>query len=493
MTRALAAAPLGLVVFIGVLVLAASAVRSGLMADDAVTLWAGAITAGDGRMPIGLISAAYPTIPFLMSTLIESVAPAGTPAPALLAAAIAAILACVWFVALRNTGRSAIVAGAIALLLVLHPGILRAALAGPSEILLVAFLAMLASALFDLRARSGVSEVMAVGLALVGLAFSHPMGAAMVCAAVPFLIFAVRPALAANSAVNVLVALIFPCLFAAASFAYVSWVFPGAGWTFLTSAAEGVSTWEAAFAHGLGELTGLRAFDAAIAAALAFVLGAPVAILVLIKVFHRQPLVMPAVVFAAAAVTAAALAAGTGLFGDPVAITAAAPVLAAILVIRIADIRDRTASVLALLVAGWFGGALALASIDPRLGSEASAAVMAFRAGAGINANLERSDALDLGGATAAREGVLVDSLNAPAIVVGRGSAAGLFSPTTDDFSLALLTSSITAPFVAVPDPQSRVGTLDRLNKAFPRLYRRGQPGYRLIYGNNTWRLFARE
>src|SRR5579862_7400231 len=81
MTRALAAAPLGLVVFIGVLVLAASAVRSGLMADDAVTLWAGAITAGDGGMSIGLIAAAYPTIPFLASTLIESIAPVASRAP----------------------------------------------------------------------------------------------------------------------------------------------------------------------------------------------------------------------------------------------------------------------------------------------------------------------------------------------------------------------------------------------------------------------------
>jgi hypothetical protein len=105
----------------------------------------------------------------------------------------------------------------------------------------------------------------------------------------------------------------------------------------------------------------------------------------------------------------------------------------------------------------------------------------------------ERIDALDLGGATTGREGVLVDSINAPAVVVGRGSAAGLVSPTDDDFALSLLTASVRTPFVAVPDPQSRTGALDRLNRAFPQLYRHGQPGYRLVYHNNNWRLFARQ
>jgi hypothetical protein len=30
------------------------------------------------------------------------------------------------------------------------------------------------------------------------------------------------------------------------------------------------------------------------------------------------------------------------------------------------------------------------------------------------------------------------------------------------------------------------------LNKAFPLLYRRGAPGYSLVYDNANWRLFAR-
>ena len=63
MTRALAASPVGLIAFIASLALAAFAVRRGLVPDDAVTLWAGAISAGGGDVPLGRIVASYPTSP----------------------------------------------------------------------------------------------------------------------------------------------------------------------------------------------------------------------------------------------------------------------------------------------------------------------------------------------------------------------------------------------------------------------------------------------
>jgi hypothetical protein len=85
-----------------------------------------------------------------------------------------------------------------------------------------------------------------------------------------------------------------------------------------------------------------------------------------------------------------------------------------------------------------------------------------------------------------------VDSANAPALVVGRGSAAGLITPPDETFDLAILMATINTSFVAVPDPQSNAGAQDRLNKAFPQLYRLGPPGYRLAYHNANWRLFGR-
>jgi hypothetical protein len=76
--------------------------------------------------------------------------------------------------------------------------------------------------------------------------------------------------------------------------------------------------------------------------------------------------------------------------------------------------------------------------------------------------------------------------------VLGRGRARGILGPQSEPFALAMLFDRIDTPLVAVPDPQSNTGVNDRLNKAFPTLYRDGAPGYRVIYQNNTWRLFAR-
>ena len=66
-------------------------------------------------------------------------------------------------------------------------------------------------------------------------------------------------------------------------------------------------------------------------------------------------------------------------------------------------------------------------------------------------------------------------------------------APMVNEVALTLLFARLDAPFVAVPDPNVAAGMQDRLNKAFPRLYRDGAPGYRLAYQNKTWRLYARQ
>jgi hypothetical protein len=217
------------------------------------------------------------------------------------------------------------------------------------------------------------------------------------------------------------------------------------------------------------------------------VLGAPIAPSVLGWVRNRLPLFAPPVVFGAATVFAAVLTAATGLFGSPAPLAVAAPVLAAVIVARVPDVRARTGVTLLLLISGWLGGFGTLALIEPRAASQLQLVL-----DRGI-ADQPRLDALALGGATIECNGVLVDTDNAPAVVVGRGQGRGLIGPTDPDFTLALMFGRIDAPFVAVPDPHTATGTRDRLNKAFPRLYRDGAPGYRLLYWNATWRLYVRQ
>ncbi len=487
MNRALAAAPIAAFAFVAILALAALAAQAGFVADDALRLWAGASTAADGGLSIGRIVAGYPTIPFLTTTLVAWLAPAGTPAPALVAAGLFGLLAGACFLAFRDLGLSRLAAGAATLLIVLHPALLDAAIGGPADMFLAVFLLLLCRALYDLRASSGTAEVMATGLALLGLAFSHPMGAAVGFASVPFLAFAVRPALVMRSAFNVVVALVFPSVFAVAAFSYVSWVFPGAGWSFFAAPAQSVATWTADAARVFGDgLLGLRALDASLAMVAALAIGAPLAWAALAVVRRRRPLVTPALVFAASTVAATAMAAASGLFGDPTALAVAAPVLAAVVVTRVPEVRQRLALVVPLLALGWLGGALGVALIDPGTVYHLRAALQ------GHGGEPERLDALAVGGAASGRDGVLADTDNAPGFVLGRGGARGLFGPASEPFALALLFSRVETPFVAVPDPQSTVGMTDRLDKAFPTLFRDGAPGYGIVYQNNTWRIFGR-
>jgi hypothetical protein len=485
-TRALAATPIAGFAFMAALMLATLAVQRGFVSDDALRLWARAATAGDGDVSIGHIVATYPGIPFLPTVLVALVAPDGTPAPALVSAGLIALMTGLWFASFRSAGFSLLTAGIVTLLLAFNPALLRAIVGGPAELCLALFLYLFGRALYDLRARSTTPEVMAVGLALLGLAFSHPIGAAIAFAAVPFLIFAVRPVLVASSALNVVVALIFPTVFSVGAFYYLSWVFPGAGWSFFAAPYESLSAWSAGVARVFGDgFTGWLTLDAALAILIALALGAPLVVVALGMTFRRRPLVVPALVFAAIMITAAAITVATGQFGDPTAMAVAAPALTAIVVTRVPIVRERLWLFIPLLALGWLGGAAGIGVVDP-------ATVMRFHAMVDKQgADRERLDALAVGGAMIGHDGVLADTDNAPAIVLGRGRAHGLFDPSSEPFGMAMLFGRLATPFVAVPDPQSITGANDRLNKTFPTLYRHGAPGYRVIYQNPTWRLFG--
>jgi hypothetical protein len=485
MTRAIDAAPVGVFSFVAALMLASLTIQAGLLPNDTVALWAGAIIAGEGGLTIGHIVAAYPTLPFLATVALEFVTPAGAPTPALLASALVGLIAALWFIALRACGLTRMTAACATALLAFHPAMLRAAIAGPSEMLVAIFLFVFGNALFALRARGAAPEVMTVALALVGLAFSHPMGAGLACAVVPYLVFAVRPMLVASSAFNVVLTLVFPAVFAAAAFAYISWVFPGSGWSLYGAPAQSLAAW-AAGVNDLfgGGLSGIDALDAAVAFAIALALAGPLALFAGYEVRRRAPLIAPPLVLAAAAVTAAAISVATGWFGDPSAVLVVAPVLCVVMIVRVPFARRDTGRMLGLLALGWCGGVLALGLVDPR-------AIAQFTGGA--RADTERVAALNIGRITGGRSGVLVDTDNAPAVVVGRGNARGLIPPADGQFALALMFGRLNAPFVAVPNPQSVTGADDRIARRFPSLYRQGAPGYRLIFENSIWRLYGRD
>jgi len=476
-----------LAAFVTALFLSRVITTANIVPDDAVLLWANALAAGDGELPIGRILAAYPTIPFLATSLVVAITPFGTPAPLILTASALALLAGAWFILFSRAGFRPLAAAVMAALLALHPALLRAAISGPSEIILAVFLFLLCGALYDLRARSAAPEVMAVALALLGLTFSHPMGAALACAAIPFLIFAVRPEMLTGSVFNLVLALVFPAAYCVGAFSYMSWIFPGSGWSFLVSPAEGLALWAVGFSQVFGRgMSGSLGIDAAIAVAIALVISAPIIPVAIAWVRKRRPLTVPALVVVGITLAAAWITVTFGLFGDPAALAIMPPILAATILIHVPLARERLAVVIPLLVVGWVGGVFGLVIADPRGAANVRMALE------GRVVDQERLAAISLGAVTAERNGILVDTFNAPAIVLGRGRARGLISPSSETFALGILFSRIDTPFVAVPNPLIGVGAQDRLNKIFPHLYRQGAPGYSLVYENAYWKLFAR-
>jgi hypothetical protein len=483
--RTLVATPVAALAFATMLMLAAVSVRNGIVADDTLRLWAGASTAADGQVPIGKIVAAYPTLPFLTTTLVAWLSPVGTPAPAVIAAVLYSVVCAFCLMSFLKVGMPPLVAGVATILIAVHPALLRAVIAGPAEMFLALLLMMFCSALYDLRARTGTSEVMAVGLTLMGLAFAHPLGAAVAFSATPFLALAVQPLVVASSALIVVAVLVFPTVFMLLSFAYVSWVFPGDGWSFFASPTQSLSLWSVAVARMFGDgITRVAALDASLAMGAALAFGAPIAVMMLVLAWRRRPLVVPAAVFIATLIAATAICVASGWFGDPTAIAVAAPMLAAVVVIRVPLVRERMIVTLAFLLLGWVGGFVGLALVDPLTVNRLHASLDPSAA--------ERLDTIAAGGASVDYEGVLADTDNAPALVLGRGQARGLLGPSSEPFALALLLTRIDTPLIAVPDPRTPAGFNDRLNRSFPALFRDGAAGYRLIYQNNTWRLFAK-
>src|SRR5664279_3935518 len=108
MRRLLSVAAMMLIVCAVVFAVSRSAATVGLVPNDAVTLWASAMSAGEGQMPIGRILAAYPTIPFLATALLDAITPLGTPTPVLLTGAVLALLAGGLLVSFRRIGVPAI-------------------------------------------------------------------------------------------------------------------------------------------------------------------------------------------------------------------------------------------------------------------------------------------------------------------------------------------------------------------------------------------------
>ncbi len=266
-----------------------------------------------------------------------------------------------------------------------------------------------------------------------------------------------------------------PC-FAVGAFAYVSWVFPGSGWSFFAAPAESLSAWSAGVARVFGDgFTGSLTLDAALA------------------ILHRACARRTARRRRARNAFAAAAAGRAGRWCSPRSWSRrrrspSRPASSAIrppLWSRRRCCRGRrharagrARAALAVRsrcsLLGWFGGAAGIGIVDPRdrdatprHGRRASRRPRAARCARRSAA--PRSDAMACWSTPTMRPPSCSAAAARTACSTRRASRS----------RWRMLFGRLATPFVAVPDPQSITGASDRLNKTFPPLYRHGAPGYR--------------
>jgi hypothetical protein len=460
-----------LIAFGGLALIALDAVGGG--APDLARIAGRAVMAAEQRSRIEDVIAAYPPLPLVLSLPFAFLAAGKVNAPGLAAALLAGILATALYFRLRAQPVGVLIAFALAVMVVLNPFTLKALEAGPSVVLLMLAMLMLGAGLFGLAGEASPPDMMLVSTALALMAFAHPAGCILVMASVPALAFAAPPSLLVATPLGLLLMLLFPVAFSLFSFAYTRWALGIEPFAFLDTVIAAPRAQES------GEAIGLAAYTLLVFPALLLV--APLLPAFLIWARRRPPELRPALALILMVMLTGMLQVLLRGRVDASLLLALSLVAAAVCAAQMA--RERLAMVTVLMAAGW-AGAMFLAA---KMADRASAALAAAPA-------LARPQPLPaaLARALCPLKGVLVDTQSHPELVQLCGTARGFHVAGEPDFDLQLQSRRLTSPFVLVGrEPGS--AQLDLVAHSFPDLWRHGAAGYRLIFDQRGWRLYARQ
>lgn len=498
MIRALRFAAIALVAFAALLAVNGWLRQHGFVPAGVMHDWGEIVLYSDGKGSFREFTTTYPPIAFALGVLagvpIRQIS--FLPPPVVTAALLAALLAATWATTLRAAGYGRWWSVVLMTLVCLHPFFLYQATTGVGAVLLLIAVYWFASAYRASRINGRVTDLMNLALALAFTAFVHPLGALICVLALPFLALALPPALIARSALNSMLVLLFPLLFALGSFAYENALFEDSAFSFLRNLFGHIPA-VVQTGNGFGAVpSGPLAWCIVIGvAALTVVAAMPVALMPVLRWPQERGLARPIpALFALASVAVVGVgieAVTRGGTANPSALfEIAAPfvALATVAARHLPLSPRRRGAVAALLLAGvvlGWGVSFLWRSGEPALWRDAA---MGVSVDVGQNAG-----AVALGRYLATRTDILIDASAHPAVLAARGSAYGLVVPTDDAFMLATLTRQIRTRFIAVPDPNVLAMLNDDLIiQAFAKMYEQGTRGYHLIYDNNGWRVYER-
>lgn len=444
-----------------------------------------------GKGSFGDFVSAYPQAAATLATVLGLAAKfAGlAPPPGFAAFCVAAALFVFWAAAFRSAGYG-MLSWVLALLLAAHPYFLYSAAAGVDAVLLLAAVYWLASAFCASRATGHLIDFMSLALALAFAVSVHVYGVLLCLLLLPFLPVSLPASLRGQPTPSVLLVLLFPTLFCLASFAYLSFVMRGDASAYLLDLWRHMGLFHIEPGHARGWE---RQFVALASWSVFLLLLALPAALALLLARRDSPAALPmaaligwAVLAACAVAMLASRSGGLGL-GGRLEISVPFLGLAAVAIRHWSPQRGRGVLATLLLAAGAAGGWAGLLLQNGGELAQWRDAVLQRRA----EPAAETSSTV-FGRYLADLSDVLIDVRADPALLVSRGSAAGLIVSGERAFKQTLECRCFTARFVAIADPNGAGHGVDDLNRAFPLLYRAGIAGYHSIYDANGWRVYER-
>ena len=456
-----------LIAFGGLALIAIDAAGGG--APDLARIAGRAVMAAEQRSRIEDVIAAYPPLPLVLSLPFAFLAAGKVNAAGIATALLAGAMATVLYYRLRTQPVDVSIAFAVTALVVVNPFTVQALVAGPETMLLMMAMLMLGAGLFGFAGEASAPDMMLISTALALMAFAHPSGCILVMASLPALAFAAPPSLLVAAPVGLFLMMLFPVVFSLLSFAYTRWALGIEPFAFLDAVISAPRAREG------GEPMGLVSYALLFLPAL--LLAAPLLPAFAIWAWRRPPELRPALALIGMVVLAGALQALLRGRVDLSLLLALSLIAAAVCAAQMA--RERPALVTALMAAGW-GGAMVVA------------AKTADRDGAAFASARTQPMPAALARALCPLKGVLVDTHADPELVQLCGTARGFSVAGEADFDLQLQSRRLTSPFVLVGTDTAST-QLGLLAHAFPDLWRHGAAGYRLIFDQGGWRLYARQ
>lgn len=439
---------------------------NGYLAEAQVQLWAKAILQVDGPPGYKTSEAIYPPLPLVMTMMAHSaIGATSVPMPTLIATAVAALVAALWYVNLRDRGEyNILLALLIVLLLGTHPMFLAAISEGPELALLFLGVWIFSRGIVHLRLSGNAPDMMkvAVGLLIVGLSSSY--GLLIAVGVMPFLALAARPSMFVSSPLGYLFAIAFPVACAAGSLMFVSAIFD-------TPLVPRV-------------VPNVDAPGAASVALITLIAALP-ALLTALRLATMPAYAIPLVAAVGGVSAAVALDQMISFLSEP--LLAAAPLVAVNAVaLRFWPVRwDRAPAAILLLSLSWLGSAWVIGDTDRARIAAWSEALQ------GANAPVAEETA------TVARflkgqDSILVDAERNADLIIALASIDGLVLAGTAEYELTLLGGAPRQRFIVARGNAEAALSRDQVYRRFSGLRDTPPDGYDTVLIEGDWTVLER-